>query len=127
MILEAPNLTVSTKSTLPGVPFLAIKEKILGKGYDLSISFVSSKDALALNSAHRGKDYVPNTLSFSLSKKSGEIILCMSAIRNEYRSFGMTLQKYLVFLVIHSCLHLKGYAHGGTMERKEKELLALFA
>ena len=127
MTLEKHNLSVTSKGTLPRVPFLDIKEKILGKRYELSISFVDPKKAKDLNTAYRGKDYVPNTLSFPLTKTSGEIILCTAAMRKEYRSFGMEFEKYLVFLVIHSCLHLKGYSHGGTMERKEKELLELFS
>jgi probable rRNA maturation factor len=120
-------MTVSTKGTLPSVPFLALKEKILGKKYELSIRFVAPAEARGLNVAHRNKDYVPNTLSFPLSETSGEIILCRSAMRHEYRDFDMSYEKYLVFIVIHSMLHLKGYEHGSTMERKERDLLALFS
>lgn len=131
MTFDYPHLTVTTKGTLPPqiqrVPFLDIKEKILGKDYELSIAFLPAKEARALNIAHRNKDYVPNTLSFELSKKSGEIIFCMSAMRSQYRAWNMDLKTYVTFLVIHSMLHLKGYAHGGTMERKEKQLLTLFS
>ncbi len=126
MILDTDTMTVSTKGTLPRVPFLAIKEKILGKKYELSIRFVAPAEAQALNQAHRGKDYIPNTLSFPLSETSGEIILCRSAMRREYKSFDMDYDTYLIFIVIHSMLHLKGYEHGSTMERKERDLLALF-
>lgn len=63
--LETHNLSVSTThGTLPEVPFLAIKEKVLGKKYELSIAFVSPAKAQAINIAQRGKDYIPNTLSF---------------------------------------------------------------
>jgi probable rRNA maturation factor len=119
-------MTVSSKGTLPSVPFLALKEKILGKKYELSIRFVAPAEAQALNIAHRNKDYVPNTLSFPLSETSGEIILCRSAIRKQYKDFDMTYDTYMTFIVIHSMLHLKGHEHGSTMERKERDLLALF-
>lgn len=131
MTFEYPNLTVTSKGTLPEsiqkVPFLDIKEKILGKKYELSLSFVSSSVAQALNKTHRNKTYIPNTLSFSLTKTSGEIVMCMSAIRSQYKKWDMTLETYVTFLVIHSMLHLKGYEHSGTMENKEKQLLALFS
>ena len=131
MTFEYPNLTVTSKGTLPEsiqkVPFLDIKEKILGKKYELSLSFVSPRIAQALNTEHRGKTYIPNTLSFSLTKTSGEIVMCMSAIRSQYKKWDMALETYVTFLVIHSMLHLKGYEHGGTMENKEKQLLALFS
>jgi probable rRNA maturation factor len=125
-VLDTDNLTVSLKGTLPRVPFLALKEKILGKKYELSIRFVVPDEAQALNILHRGKEYIPNTLSFPLSEQSGEIILCRSAMRREYKQFDMNYDDYLIFIIIHSMLHLKGYQHGSTMERKEQQLLALF-
>jgi probable rRNA maturation factor len=130
MIIEAHNLTVTgpgTLSIIEGVPFLAIKEKILGKAYELSVSFVVSEKAKSINQTYRGKDYVPNTLAFPLDTKSGEIIMCIPAMRAEHKKFDMDLHTYLIFLFIHSCLHLKGYAHGGTMERMEQQLLKLFS
>lgn len=126
-LLEAQNLIVSRKNgTLPRVPFLAIKEKVLGKKYDLSISFVGERTAQSLNEIHRDKTYIPNTLSFSLTKQSGEIILCLPAIKKEYKKFEMDHDTYLIFLLIHSMLHLKGFVHGGTMEKEEKKYLAFF-
>lgn len=125
-VLDADTMTVSIKGTLPSVPFLALKEKILGKKYELSIQFVPPAQAQALNIEHRQKDYIPNTLSFPLSETSGEIILCRSAMRKEFKQFDMTYDNYLVFILIHSMLHLKGYEHGSTMERKEQQLLSLF-
>lgn len=125
--LEEKNLSVSiSNGTLPGVPFLAIKEKVLGKKYELSIAFVSPSRAQALNIEHRNKNYIPNTLSFSLTATSGEIILCMSALKKQYKEWDMDLDSYITYILIHSMLHLIGMEHGGTMERKEKKLLAFF-
>lgn len=124
--LETTTLTVSTNGTLPRVPFVALKDKILGKKYSLSISFVGPIKAQKINQTYRNKDYVPNTLSFPLSKQSGEIILCIQAMKKEYKLHDMDFDTYLLYIVIHSMLHLKGYAHGSTMERKEKQLLKAF-
>jgi rRNA maturation RNase YbeY len=124
--LEEKNLSVNKNGTLPRVPFLAIKEKILGKKYDLSISFVDEATAQELNKKHRNKTYIPNTLSFSLTENSGEIVMCIPAIKKEYKKFEMTYDKYLIFLIIHSMLHLKGFEHGSTMEDKEQIYLAFF-
>lgn len=127
MTIEAHNLTVTANGTLPGVPFLAIKEAVLGKDYDLSIAFLPPVQAREINIARRGKDYIPNTLSFSLGNDSGEIIMCRSVIRAQHTAFDMSHDDYLVYLLIHSMLHLNGFAHGSTMERKEKEFLKLFS
>lgn len=127
MVEEYPNLTISGKGTLPNVPFLAIKEAVLGKKYELSIRFVDPATAQQLNITHRQKEYIPNTLSFSLSDTSGEIIMCRSAIRKEYKKFEMTHTTYLTFLLIHSSLHLVGMAHGDIMGRKELFFLKKFS
>jgi rRNA maturation RNase YbeY len=124
--VEYPNLAISGNGTLPSVPFLAIKELVLGKKYDLSVSFVSPAVAQHINIERRGKEYIPNTLSFSLTNTSGEIIMCRSAIKTQYKEFGMDHDTYLVFLLIHSMLHLKGYEHGATMEKAEARYLARF-
>ncbi|MEK7227959.1 MAG: rRNA maturation RNase YbeY [Patescibacteria group bacterium] len=129
--LEEKNLTVSRQNgSLPRVPFLDIKERVLGKGYDLSISFVDEKQAKALNKKFRKKSYVPNTLSFSLCNipggRSGEIVMCLPAIRKEYKKFGMTLNKYIIYLSLHSMLHLKGMQHGSTMDASEAKYLSWY-
>lgn len=125
-VLDTDNMTVSIKGTLPSVPFLALKEKVLGKKYELSIRFVPPAQAQALNIQYRGKEYIPNTLSFPLSETAGEIVLCRSAMRKEYWQFDLSYDNYLIFILIHSMLHLKGYEHGSTMESKEQKLLSLF-
>jgi probable rRNA maturation factor len=110
----------------PSIPFETIKTAILGTRYELSVFFAPPKEAQRINIAYRGKSYIPNTLSFALSKTSGEIILCRSAARKEHAKFDLEYENYLIFLFIHSCLHLKGYAHGGTMEQLEAKFLARF-
>lgn len=120
-LFETDSLIVSTKNgTIPDVPFLALKDLILGKKYHLSIAFVDPATAQRINTEHRNKTYIPNTLSFSLDDTSGEIIMCKSAIRAQYKSFAMSYKKYIAFLAIHSMLHLKGYDHGDEMEEKEQ-------
>jgi probable rRNA maturation factor len=126
--LELHNLSVSIQNgMLPEVPFLAIKEKVLGKKYELSIAFVTPKQAQNINIERRNKDYIPNTLSFELTKSSGEIILCMSVLKKQHKEWGMDLHTYITYILIHSMLHLKGMLHGDIMERKEQQLLAHFA
>ncbi len=127
MVKDTDTISISISGTLPCVPFLDLKNKILGKKYNLSIAFVSPAIAQNLNIKYRNKNYVPNTLSFQLSKNSGEIILCRSVLRKQYKKFNMNYEKYLTFISIHSMLHLKGFKHGSTMENEEKKLLIFFS
>lgn len=116
-----------TKGKLPRLPFLELKNAILGKKYELSIVYLNPAKAKKLNAAHRGKDYATDILSFPLSKNSGEIVLCPPVIKKKAPDFDMTVEKYNKFIVIHGMLHLKGYAHGSRMERAEKLFLRRFS
>ena len=126
-ILEKNNLTIIRKNgTIPSVPFLAIKEKILGKKYDLTVIFCTPKESQERNKAYRDKDYPTNILSFPLSQNEGEIYISLSIARRDAKKFDMTYEQFLHLLFIHGCLHLKGHDHGSTMEKLEDKHLKHF-
>ncbi|MEN9582512.1 MAG: hypothetical protein RL641_466 [Candidatus Parcubacteria bacterium] len=127
MLDETLSILNETKGKLPRLPFIDLKNAILGKTYELSIAYINPAKAKKLNIAHRGKDYATDVLSFPLSKKSGEIVLCPPIIKKKAAEFGMTLEKYNKFIVIHGMLHLKGYVHSSRMERAEKLFLRRFS
>ncbi len=115
-----------TKGKLPRLPFVQLRDAILGKHYEVTIVFSSPRSIKNLNKVHRKKDYIPNVLSFPLEKKSGEIYACLSQIRRDAKQHDQTYEKFLLFLIIHSMLHLKGYAHGSKMEKAEASFLRRF-
>ncbi len=110
-----------TKNKLPRLPFLKIKNDILGKKYSLSIAYVSEKKSREINKKYREKNKAPNVLSFSLRKNEGELILCPTVVKREAKDFSKTFDQFLGFLVIHGMLHLKGMTHSSTMNRAEKK------
>ena len=121
---EYKNLTIiRKKGDIPFLPFLNIKEKILGKKYNLTIIFCTPKESQERNSTYREKDYATNILSFPLSKEEGEIYLSLQTVRRDAKKFDMPYNKFLHLLVIHGILHLKGFDHGSTMEKLEDKYL----
>ncbi|MFA6000295.1 MAG: rRNA maturation RNase YbeY [Candidatus Paceibacterota bacterium] len=115
------SLLNTTKGKLPSLPFVQIKNDILGEKYNLSIAFVGEAKSRELNKRYRNKDKSTNILSFSLSKNAGELILCQSVIKKEYKNFDRELPEFIGFLVIHGMLHLKGFEHSSKMEREEQK------
>lgn len=120
---ESISITNQTKCKLPSLPFVLIKNDILGKNYSLSIAFVSEKKSQEINFKYRKKNKPTNILSFCLSTKEGEIILCPSVIKkeskNKEKNFGKNFNDLLGYLVIHGMLHLDGMEHGDIMDKKE--------
>ena len=121
------SITNKTKGKLPRLPFVRLKNEILGEKYEVSIVFVTPKESHKLNLTHRQKDKPTNVLSFPLSKNSGEIFIDQKTSAKDAPNFDMTETKFLLFLVIHAMLHLKGYEHGSTMEKQEKKFLKIFS
>lgn len=120
------TITNKTKSTLPRVPFVNIKNAVLGKNYSLSLVFIGEKKSAELNRSYRGKNKSTNILSFPLDKKTGEIFITLKLIKKESKLFGRKPDNFVAFLFIHGLLHLKGMGHGSTMEEAECKLRKKF-
>jgi probable rRNA maturation factor len=127
MIDNKIEIKNSSKGKLPSLPFEQIKDAVCGKEYELSIACVSKKESQRINKQYRDKDYPTNILSFPLSENSGEIILQLDKVKEDAPNFDMSYEKFLQFLVIHGCLHLKGFEHGSTMEKEERKYVKMFS
>lgn len=92
----------------------------------MSLVFAGATRAQSMNVRLRGKDYVPNVLSYESGTKSGEIVICLEVAKKQAPDYDMTYTEFVGFLFIHGCLHLKGERHGATMERTERLLLKRF-
>jgi rRNA maturation RNase YbeY len=119
------NLTRQHPKVLAGLPFEKVAEEVL-PGWDISLVFIGPKKARALNKKLRNKDYAPQVLSYVVGKKSGEIFICLAEAKKQASSFCLTPSAYCLLLFIHGALHIKGWAHGVTMEKCEQKLLARY-
>ncbi len=121
-IVEFKNFSIKrqTKGRIPTLPFVSIKEEILGKDYDLSLFFPNQKISKELHRSWKKKSGPVDILSFPLDKNSGEIILTLNKARLEAKKYQHSYREHLVFLFIHGCLHLKGMTHGASMNKEEK-------
>lgn len=89
----------------------------------LSIVFVRSAKMRKLNLEYRKKNRPTDVLSFSESsneeKYLGEILICLSEVRNNAKIYNQELEEELKRVLIHGILHLLGYDH----ERKGDKIM----
>jgi probable rRNA maturation factor len=128
-MLNQENCTIinKTKGKLPRLPFESIKNEILGEKYELTVIFLSSKKQKEINSKYRGKNNTTNILSWPMSDSLGDISFDLQKVKADSKLFDMTYVKFLKYLFIHGCLHLKGFEHSSTMEREERKFLKKFS
>ena len=103
-----------------------IVRSILGKTYSLSLVLIGDTRARALSTTYRNKSTNSNVLTFPITTTDGEVFLNIPRIQREAHIFGLTPMGHAKFLLIHACLHLKGHAHGSTMEGAENRLVRKF-
>lgn len=102
------------------------------KNLTLTIQIVSDKDALKLNRQYRGKNYVPDVLSFptNLNQKEidsigshelGDIVISLDEAQRKADKYHHSLETEFAFLVVHGFLHLCGFDHEKNL-REEAEM-----
>ena len=94
--------------------------------YEVSISFVDKDEIHRLNKYYRKVDRPTDVLSFPMDEDFfiegvdtmlGDIVICMDVAKDQAKDFGHSLDREIMYLTAHSCLHLLGYDH---MEDDEK-------
>ena len=108
------------------------KEGIDEEGAEVSVSFVTPEEIQALNRDYREVDRVTDVLSFpqfdsvddliDMQEETGvaelgDVVICMDRAREQAEEFGHPLEREVIYLFVHSILHLLGYDH---MEEDEK-------
>jgi probable rRNA maturation factor len=120
--MSSSCIVASTLRTpYPKLPYQQMKDDILGKSYELSLTFVGTVRAQKLNKEYRNKSYIPNVLSFPLDRDTGEIFISPEIARRQAPRYGMSKNGYIGYLFIHGLLHLKGLDHGDTMDKAERK------
>ncbi|HEC30847.1 MAG TPA: rRNA maturation RNase YbeY [Candidatus Yonathbacteria bacterium] len=123
---ESLSILNKTRRATPRLSFFDIKNKVLGKNYDLSLVFIGDTRSHTLNKKYRNKDSSANVLSFPLSEKAGEMFIDLTTTEKEASKYDRTYKKFVGFLFIHGLFHLKGFRHSSTMENKEKNIRRQF-
>ena len=111
----------------------------------LSLTFVTEEEIRELNREHRDTDRVTDVLSFpmfegpeeirqtaDMSREMeiplGDVVICREMIRRQAAEYGHSETRELVYLFVHSVLHLLGYDHmededKAEMRRREEQIM----
>lgn len=122
------NFTIirNTNGKSPDLPFVRIKNEILGRDYDLTLVFPTLAESIRLHKQYKQKNDPVNILSFPLDDSTGEMYITLGKIRTTARDFDLTYHEMLVYVFIHGCIHLLGNDHGDKMDKLEQKWCKVF-
>ena len=100
---------------------------------EVSFSFADEEEIRRLNAAYWDKDAVTDVLSFpqyddlrELDNEEeiclGDVVICGRVARRQAEEYGHSYERELLYLFVHSILHLLGYDH---MEEEEKRQMRI--
>ena len=119
---------VSVQYAVPrrGVPSAAFLRKwaLAAWRSPVTLRIVGRSEGRRLNRKFRKTDRATNVLTF----ETADIVLCHPVIRREARAQGKSVAAHYAHLVVHGCLHLRGYDHekkrdAARMEAREIRIL----
>ncbi len=94
---------------------------------EVSVSFVDAEEIRRLNAEYRGVDSVTDVLSFPQYDGTeeqafevialGDVVICNERAEAQAEEYGHSYEREIIYLFVHSMMHLLGYDH---MEPEEK-------
>lgn len=103
--------------------------------FEVSVSFVTNDEIKLLNREYRNVDSETDVLSFPMDEDEfdgiillGDIVLSTQRIIEQANDYEHSLEREMLYLTVHSMLHLIGYDHMNSedkeeMRSKEKEIM----
>ncbi len=111
-----------------------LSEEDLPGDFEVSVSFVTNEEIKELNKEYRNVDSETDVLSFPMDDEFdgvvilGDIVLSTQKIIEQANDYNHSLEREMIYLTVHSMLHLLGYDHMSSDEKnemrtKEKEIM----
>lgn len=115
--------------------FCEVSEAFEEDDCEISVSFVSEEEIRKLNREFRGIDRVTDVLSFPQYEdrtdmhdavagigfaELGDVVICTKRAEEQAAEYGHSFERELIYLFVHSIMHLFGYDH---MEAEEKSVM----
>lgn len=128
------EITEENESAIKKAVEAVLAEEKLEGDFEVSVSFVTNDEIKNLNRDYRNVDTETDVLSFPMDDEFegvailGDIVLSTQKIIEQAKDYSHSLEREMIYLTVHSMLHLLGYDHMAgeekkAMREKEKEIM----
>ena len=115
----------------------ALEYEKVSCSYEINVELTNNEEIQKLNKTFRGKDSPTDVLSFPMNDINpenglmilGDIVISLDKAKEQSIELNQSLEREIMFLAIHSTLHLLGYDHELSEEadlimiEKQKEII----
>lgn len=116
-----------------------------GDDFEVCVSFVDKDEIQRMNREYRDIDRVTDVLSFPQYDEDGgfvgiededifigDVVLCVDKAHEQAVEYGHSFEREMIYLTIHSILHLLGYDHEEEddkvqMRSREKAIIQILS
>ncbi len=123
------------------VAAICLREEQIPEEAEIDLLFVDNEAIREMNREYRGKDSATDVLSFPMYEPDeeiddedeilfGDIVISLERAQEQCEEYGHSLEREVMYLLVHGLLHLSGYDHIEEDEKKvmraqEEKLLAV--
>ena len=113
------------------VAAICLREEQLPEDIDVDLFFVDNEAIREMNLEYRDKDSATDVLSFPMYEPDeeiddeeevllGDIVISLERAQEQCEEYGHSLEREVMYLLVHGLLHLAGYDH---MEEEDKKVM----
>ena len=122
------------------VAAICLREEQLPEDVEVDLLFVDNEAIREMNLEYRDKDSATDVLSFPMYEPDeeiddeeevllGDIVISLERAQEQCEEYGHSLEREVMYLLVHGLLHLAGYDHMDEEDKKvmraqEEKLLA---
>ena len=113
------------------VAAICLREDQLPEDVEVDLLFVDHEAIREMNLEYRDKDSATDVLSFPMYEPDeeiddeeevllGDIVISLERAQEQCEEYGHSLEREVMYLLVHGLLHLAGYDH---MEEEDKKVM----
>ena len=113
------------------VAAICLREEQLPEDVEVDLLFVDNEAIREMNLEYRDKDSATDVLSFPMYEPDeeiddeeevllGDIVISLERAQEQCEEYGHSLEREVMYLLVHGLLHLAGYYH---MEEEDKKVM----
>ncbi|MBQ5369832.1 MAG: rRNA maturation RNase YbeY [Peptococcaceae bacterium] len=113
------------------VAAICLREEQLPEDVEVDLLFVDNEAIREINLEYRDKDSATDVLSFPMYEPDeeiddeeevllGDIVISLERAQEQCEEYGHSLEREVMYLLVHGLLHLAGYDH---MEEEDKKVM----